>query len=54
MEKEIERQFAIPVTTRSLVVLEVASELVSRKRKDWPYPQAKVTLRNQGDEDWKV
>ena len=54
MEKEIKRQFTIPVTTRSLVVLEVASELVSRKRKDWPYPQAKVSLRNQGDEDWKV
>ncbi len=48
------RPFAIPVTTRSLVVLEVASELVGRKRNQWPYPQAKVSLRNQGDEEWKL
>ena len=54
MEEQKERAFAIPVTTRSLVVLEVASELVSRKRSEWRYPQAMVSLRNQGDEDWKV
>jgi len=53
-DEERDRPFAVPVTTRSLVVLEVASELVARRRKEWPYPQAKVSLRNQGDDEWKV
>jgi len=41
-----------PHTTRSRLMLEVASELVSRK--DWPYLQARVSLREQGSVDWPV
>jgi TRAP-type uncharacterized transport system substrate-binding protein len=33
-------------------MLEVASELVNRK--DWPYLQARVSLREQGSPDWPV
>jgi hypothetical protein len=33
-------------------MLEVASELVSRK--DWPYLQARVSLREQGSDSWPV
>jgi TRAP-type uncharacterized transport system substrate-binding protein len=41
-----------PHTTRSRLMLEVASELVSRK--DWPYLQARVSLREQGSDAWPV
>jgi TRAP-type uncharacterized transport system substrate-binding protein len=41
-----------PHTTRSRLMLEVASELVNRR--DWPYLQAKVSLREQGSDDWPV
>lgn len=33
-------------------MLEVASELVGRK--DWPYLQARVSLREQGSDEWPV
>ena len=36
-----------PHTTRSRLMLEVASELVNRR--DWPYLQARVSLRAQGE-----
>jgi TRAP-type uncharacterized transport system substrate-binding protein len=41
-----------PHTTRSRLMLEVASELVNRR--DWPYLQAKVSLREQGSEEWPM
>ncbi len=41
-----------PHTTRSRLVLEVASELSGKK--EWPYPQARVTLREQGGESWQA
>ena len=41
-----------PHTTRSRLMLEVASELVNRR--DWPYLQARVSLRVQGGNDWPV
>ena len=41
-----------PHTTRSRLMLEVASELVNRR--DWPYLQARVSLRAQGGDDWPV
>jgi TRAP-type uncharacterized transport system substrate-binding protein len=41
-----------PHTTRSRLMLEVASELVNRR--DWPYLQARVSLRAQGGNDWPV
>jgi TRAP-type uncharacterized transport system substrate-binding protein len=41
-----------PHTTRSRLMLEVASELVNRR--DWPYLQAKVGLREQGSDEWPV
>ena len=41
-----------PHTTRSRLMLEVASELVNRR--DWPYLQARVSLREQGGNDWPV
>jgi len=37
---------------RSHLVLEVASELVDRA--GWPYRQARITLREQGGDDWPV
>lgn len=41
-----------PHTTRSRLILEVASELVNRR--DWPYLQARVSLREQGSSDWPL
>jgi uncharacterized protein len=41
-----------PMTTRSRVVLEIASELVADK--SYPYNQARVQLRVQGGPDWPV
>jgi TRAP-type uncharacterized transport system substrate-binding protein len=41
-----------PHTTRSRLMLEVACELVNRR--DWPYLQAKVSLREQGSDEWPV
>jgi TRAP-type uncharacterized transport system substrate-binding protein len=39
-------------TIRSHLVLEVASELVDRP--EWPYRQARITLREQGGETWPL
>ena len=41
-----------PMTTRSRVVLEIASELVADKSQ--PYNQAKVYIRAQGTEEWPL
>jgi len=41
-----------PHTTRSRLMLEVASELVNRR--DWPYLQARISLREQGSNEWPV
>ena len=41
-----------PHTTRSRLMLEVASQLVSRK--DFPFLQARVNLREQGANEWPV
>jgi TRAP-type uncharacterized transport system substrate-binding protein len=41
-----------PHTTRSRLMLEVASQLVNRK--DFPYLQARVSLREQGAGEWPV
>jgi TRAP-type uncharacterized transport system substrate-binding protein len=41
-----------PHTTRSRLMLEVASALVNRR--DWPYLQARITLREQGAADWPL
>ena len=41
-----------PHTTRSRLMLEVAAELVNRR--DWPYLQARVSLREQGSGEWRV
>ena len=41
-----------PHTTRSRLMLEVASELVNRR--DWPYLQAKISLREQGSDEWPM
>ena len=41
-----------PHTTRSRLILEVASELSGKK--EWPYGQARVTLREQGGESWQA
>jgi TRAP-type uncharacterized transport system substrate-binding protein len=41
-----------PHTTRSRLMLEVASELVSKR--NWPYLQARVSLREQGSDEWPV
>ena len=41
-----------PHTTRSRLMLEVASQLVSRK--DFPYLQASVQLREQGSTEWPL
>jgi TRAP-type uncharacterized transport system substrate-binding protein len=41
-----------PHTTRSRLMLEVAAELVNRR--DWPYLQARVSLREQGSGQWPV
>jgi TRAP-type uncharacterized transport system substrate-binding protein len=41
-----------PHTTRSRLMLEVASQLVSQN--DFPYLQARVSLREQGADEWPV
>jgi TRAP-type uncharacterized transport system substrate-binding protein len=41
-----------PHTTRSRLMLEVASQLVSRK--DFPYLQARIQLREQGAAEWPL
>jgi TRAP-type uncharacterized transport system substrate-binding protein len=41
-----------PHTTRSRLMLEVTSQLVSQK--DFPYLQARVSLREQGADEWPV
>lgn len=41
-----------PHTTRSRLMLEVASQLVSQK--DFPYLQARVSLREQGSDEWPM
>jgi TRAP-type uncharacterized transport system substrate-binding protein len=41
-----------PHTTRSRLMLEVAAALVDRR--DWPYLQARVSLREQGAEQWPL
>jgi TRAP-type uncharacterized transport system substrate-binding protein len=41
-----------PASTRSHVVLEIASVLVANPR--WPHYQARVSLRPQGGEEWGV
>jgi TRAP-type uncharacterized transport system substrate-binding protein len=41
-----------PHTTRSRLMLEVASRLVSRK--DFPYLQARISLREQGSDEWPL
>jgi TRAP-type uncharacterized transport system substrate-binding protein len=41
-----------PHTTRSRLMLEVASQLVNRK--DFPYLQARVSLREQGAGEWPM
>jgi TRAP-type uncharacterized transport system substrate-binding protein len=41
-----------PHTTRSRLILEVASQLVNRK--DFPYLQARVSLREQGAGEWPM
>lgn len=43
--------WANPITTRSRVVLEIASELVTVHNPFW---QAKVLLRNQGQPEWEL
>ena len=43
---------AYPVTTRSKLMLEVASELVHRER--WADKQVVIHLRPQGAPDWTV
>src|SRR5947207_537432 len=41
-----------PHTTRSRLMLEVASQLVNRK--DFPYLQARISLREQGADEWPL
>jgi TRAP-type uncharacterized transport system substrate-binding protein len=41
-----------PHTTRSRLMLEVASALVNRR--DWPLLQARISLREQGAQDWPL
>ena len=41
-----------PHTTRSRLMLEVASALVDRR--DWPLLQARISLREQGASDWPL
>lgn len=43
--------WANPITTRSRIVLEIASELVTKHNPFW---QAKVLLREQGSPDWAL
>jgi TRAP-type uncharacterized transport system substrate-binding protein len=46
------RMLTHPHTTRSRLMLEVASQLVNRK--DFPYLQARVQLREQGAAEWPL
>ena len=46
------RMLTHPHTTRSRLMLEVASALVNRR--DWPLLQARISLREQGSEDWPL
>ncbi|HZT09376.1 MAG TPA: TAXI family TRAP transporter solute-binding subunit [Chloroflexota bacterium] len=46
----MEYESPVPASTRSLVMLEVAAELVAPRES--PYPQAQVQLRPQGAEGW--
>jgi hypothetical protein len=41
-----------PHTTRSRLMLEIASALVNRR--DWDLLQARISLREQGSEDWPL
>src|SRR5262249_19111279 len=41
-----------PHTTRSRLMIEAAAELVNRR--DWPYLQARISLREEGSEPWPV
>ena len=41
-----------PHTIRSRLMLEVAAELVNRR--DWPYLQARISLREQGSSEWPL
>ncbi len=45
-------QHARPVTTRSRLILEAASEMVGAE--DWKRRQVRVSLREQGDTEWSV
>lgn len=45
-------RFAIPATTRSRLMLEVASDLVGEA--NWSQKQVKISLRVQGAPDWPV
>lgn len=45
-------RFAIPATTRSRLMLEVASELVGKG--DWLQRQVNITLREQGTAEWPL
>ena len=47
-------QWANPITTRSRIVLEIASEMASRPGSDMELRQAKVLLREQGQYDWPL
>lgn len=47
-----EPRYVRPATTRSRVVLEVASELVGVR--GWQYMQARVSLRRQGRDEWEI
>lgn len=44
------RSYYPPATTRSSLMLQVAAKLVAAR--EWPYRQARVSLREQGAEDW--
>ena len=46
------RMLTHPHTTRSRLMLEVASQLVNRK--DFPYLQARISLREQGAGEWPM
>ena len=46
------RMLTHPHTTRSRLMLEVASQLVNRK--DFPYLQARIDLREQGADEWPL
>jgi len=46
------RMLTHPHTTRSRLMLEVASALVNRR--DWPLLQARVSIREQGSDDWPL